>query len=78
MISKAVFPIAGVARWRKVAHDPMNCLSELRPIIDKPIVQFAIEEARAAGIQEFIFVTCDEKAAIESHLSSATKSPYNR
>lgn len=71
-ISKAVFPVAGVARWRKSStYDPMASLSELRPIVDKPIVQFAIEEARAAGIQEFIFVTCDEKAAIENHLVNA-------
>ena len=70
-VRKALFPVAGVAGSRANMCDPLARFSELRPIVDKPIIQFAIEEARAAGVEEFIFVTCDEKLALESHLTDA-------
>lgn len=70
-VLKAVFPVAGVGDGRVGINDPMGRLSELRPIVDRPIIQFAIEEARAAGIEEFIFVTCSEKAEFESHVAEA-------
>lgn len=66
----------GVAGSRANTCDPLARFSELRPIVDRPIIQFAIEEARAAGVEEFIFVTCDEKFALESHLTDAW--PLNR
>ncbi|MDX1541547.1 MAG: phosphoadenylyl-sulfate reductase, partial [Geminicoccaceae bacterium] len=75
-VRRALFPVAGVARFRAHPQDPLARFSELRPIVDKPIIQFAIEEARAAGVEEFIFVTCDEKSALESHLADAW--PSNR
>ena len=75
-VRKALFPVAGVAGSRANSCDPLARFSELRPIVDKPIIQFAIEEARAAGVEEFIFVTCDEKFALESHLTDAW--PLNR
>ena len=70
-VRKALFPVAGVAGSRANPCDPLARFSELRPIVDKPIIQFAIEEARAAGVEEFIFVTCDEKFALERHLTDA-------
>ena len=75
-VRKALFPVAGVVGSRANTCDPLARFSELRPIVDKPIIQFAIEEARAAGVEDFIFVTCDEKFALESHLSDAW--PLNR
>lgn len=75
-VRRALFPVAGVARSRANPRDPLARFSELRPIVDKPIIQFAIDEARAAGVEEFIFVTCDEKFALESHLTDAW--PLNR
>jgi phosphoadenosine phosphosulfate reductase len=75
-VRKALFPVAGVADTRARTCDPLARFSELRPIVDKPIIQFAIEEARTAGVEEFIFVTCDEKSALESHLTDAW--PLNR
>lgn len=75
-VRRALFPVAGAARSRANPRDPLARFSELRPIVDKPIIQFAIEEARAAGVEEFIFVTCDEKFALESHLTDAW--PLNR
>lgn len=68
-ITKAVFPVAALGNWRSASRDPLARLSELRPIVDKPIIQFAIDEARAAGIEELIFVTCSEKAELENHLT---------
>jgi phosphoadenosine phosphosulfate reductase len=75
-VRRALFPVAGVAGSRANTYDPLARFSELRPIVDKPIIQFAIEDARAAGVEEFIFVTCDEKFALESHLTDAW--PLNR
>jgi phosphoadenosine phosphosulfate reductase len=75
-VRRALFPVAGVARSRSHPYDPLARFSELRPIVDKPIIQFAIEEARAAGVEEFVFVTCDEKHALESHLTDVW--PSNR
>src|SRR3546814_20921125 len=40
---------------------------EMLPVVDKPLIQYAVEEARAAGIEEFIFVTGRGKQAIEDH-----------
>ena len=40
---------------------------EMLPVVDKPLIQYAVEEAQAAGIEEFIFVTGRSKTAIEDH-----------
>ena len=55
MIRKAVFPVAGLGTRMLPATKAMP--KEMLPVVDKPIIQYAFEEARAAGIEHFIFVT---------------------
>ena len=64
-ITKAVFPVAGLGTRFLPATKAMP--KELLPIIDKPIIQYAVEEAIAAGITDMIFVTGRTKRAIEDH-----------
>jgi UTP--glucose-1-phosphate uridylyltransferase len=64
-ITKAVFPVAGLGTRFLPATKAMP--KELLPIIEKPIIQYAVEEAIAAGITELIFVTGRTKRAIEDH-----------
>lgn len=64
-IRKAVLPVAGLGtRFLPVTK---SVPKEMLPIIDKPLIQYAIEEAIEAGINEFIFVTHPEKTAIEDY-----------
>lgn len=67
-ITKAVFPVAGLGTRFLPATKAMP--KELLPIIDKPIVQFAVEEAIAAGITELIFVTGRNKRAVGDHFDA--------
>lgn len=64
-IRKAVFPVGGLGTRFLPATKAMP--KEMLPVVDKPLIQYALEEARAAGIEEFIFVTGRGKAAIEDH-----------
>ncbi len=64
-IDKAVFPVAGFGTRFLPATKATP--KEMLPIIDKPIIQYAVEEALEAGINEFIFVTHHAKRAIEDH-----------
>ena len=64
-INKAVFPVAGFGTRFLPATKAMP--KELLPIVDKPLIQYAAEEAVAAGIQTMIFVTGHNKRAIEDH-----------
>ena len=64
-ISKAVFPVAGFGTRFLPATKAMP--KELMPIVDKPLIQYAAEEAIAAGIETLIFVTGRHKRAIEDH-----------
>ena len=64
-IRKAVFPVAGLGTRFLPATKAMP--KELLPIIDKPIIQYAVEEAISAGIDTLIFVTGKNKRAIEDH-----------
>jgi len=64
-VTKAVFPVAGLGTRFLPATKAMP--KELLPIIDKPIIQYAVEEAIAAGIKDLIFVTGRTKRAIEDH-----------
>ncbi len=64
-IRKAVFPVAGLGT-RFLPATKANP-KEMLPIVDKPLIQYAVEEAIAAGIQELIFVTSSSKRAIEDH-----------
>lgn len=67
-IRKAVFPVAGLGTRFLPATKAMP--KELLPIIDKPIIQYAVEEAIAAGITDLIFVTGRTKRAIEDHFDA--------
>ncbi len=67
-ITKAVFPVAGLGTRFLPATKAMP--KELLPIIDKPIVQYAVEEAIAAGITELIFVTGRNKRAVGDHFDA--------
>lgn len=64
-IRKAVFPVAGLGTRFLPATKAMP--KELLPIIDKPVIQFAVEEAIEAGITDLIFITGRTKRAIEDH-----------
>ena len=64
-IRKAVFPVAGFGTRFLPATKAMP--KELLPIIDKPLIQFAVEEAISAGLDTLIFVTGKNKRAIEDH-----------
>lgn len=64
-ITKAVFPVAGMGtRFLPVTKATPK---EMLPIVDKPLIQYAAEEAVAAGVRELIFVTSSSKRAIEDH-----------
>ena len=67
-IRKAVFPVAGFGTRFLPATKAMP--KELMPIVDKPLIQYAVEEAIAAGIDTLIFVTGRHKRAIEDHFDS--------
>ncbi|MGI9491236.1 MAG: UTP--glucose-1-phosphate uridylyltransferase GalU [Geminicoccaceae bacterium] len=62
---KAVFPVAGLGTRMLPATKAIP--KEMLPVVDKPIIQYALEEARAAGIEHFIFVTGRGKSSIEDH-----------
>jgi UTP--glucose-1-phosphate uridylyltransferase len=64
-VRKAVFPVAGLGTRFLPATKAMP--KEMLPVVDKPLIQYAVEEAQAAGIEEFIFVTGRSKTAIEDH-----------
>lgn len=64
-VRKAVFPVAGMGT-RFLPATKANP-KEMLPIVDKPLIQYAVEEAAAAGIEELIFVTSSAKRAIEDH-----------
>jgi UTP--glucose-1-phosphate uridylyltransferase len=64
-VKKAVFPVAGMGT-RFLPATKANP-KEMLPIVDKPLIQYAVEEAVAAGIDELIFVTSSAKRAIEDH-----------
>lgn len=64
-IRTAVFPVGGLGTRFLPATKAMP--KEMLPVVDKPLIQYAVEEAQAAGIDEFIFVTGRGKQAIEDH-----------
>ncbi|MBS4096571.1 MAG: UTP--glucose-1-phosphate uridylyltransferase GalU [Sulfuricella sp.] len=68
-ITKAVFPVAGLGTRFLPATKASP--KEMLPIVDKPLIQYAVEEAIAAGITELIFVTGRSKRAIEDHFDKA-------
>ena len=64
-VRKAVFPVAGLGSRFLPATKAMP--KELLPIVDKPLIQYAVEEAILAGIDTLIFITGRNKRAIEDH-----------
>ncbi len=68
-ITKAVFPVAGLGTRFLPATKAMP--KEMLPIVDKPLIQYAVEEAIAAGATELIFITGKHKRAIEDHFDKA-------
>ncbi|MGH8684581.1 MAG: UTP--glucose-1-phosphate uridylyltransferase GalU [Nitrosospira sp.] len=68
-ITKAVFPVAGMGTRFLPATKASP--KEMMPIVDKPLIQYAVEEAIAAGITEMIFITGRNKRAIEDHFDKA-------
>ena len=73
-IRKAVFPVAGMGT-RFLPATKANP-KEMLPIVDKPLIQYAVEEAIAAGITELIFVTSASKRAIEDHFDKNFELEY--
>lgn len=69
MISKAVFPVAGLGTRFLPATKASP--KEMLTVVDKPLIQYAVEEAVAAGIKELIFVTSSAKRAIEDHFDKS-------
>lgn len=67
-VRKAVFPVAGLGTRFLPATKAMP--KEMLPIVDKPLIQYAVEEAIAAGVTELIFITGRNKRAIEDHFDS--------
>jgi UTP--glucose-1-phosphate uridylyltransferase len=64
-VRKAIFPVGGLGTRFLPATKAMP--KEMLPVVDKPLIQYALEEAQAAGIEEFVFVTGRGKGAIEDH-----------
>ncbi|MDB6096655.1 MAG: galU [Francisellaceae bacterium] len=67
-IKKAIFPVAGLGSRFLPATKATP--KEMMPIVDKPLIQYAVEEAIAAGINQLIFVTSNTKRAIEDHFDT--------
>jgi UTP--glucose-1-phosphate uridylyltransferase len=64
-VRKAIFPVGGLGTRFLPATKSLP--KEMLPIVDKPLIEYAVDEALAAGIEEFIFVTGRGKSAIENH-----------
>ena len=69
LIKTAVFPVAGLGTRFLPATKAQP--KEMMPIVDKPLIQYAVEEAYAAGIRHMVFVTGRNKRAIEDHFDTA-------
>ena len=67
-IRKAIFPVAGLGTRFLPATKAQP--KEMLPVVDKPLIQYAVEEALAAGAQRLVFVTGAAKRAIEDHFDS--------
>ncbi len=68
-VTKAVFPVAGFGT--RFLPATKSVPKEILPLVDRPLIQYAIDEARAAGITEFIFVTSRGKSALEDYFDGA-------
>ncbi|MES2564474.1 MAG: UTP--glucose-1-phosphate uridylyltransferase GalU [Pseudomonadota bacterium] len=70
-VCKAVFPVAGMGT--RFLPATKASAKEMMPVVDKPLIQYAVEEAVAAGMTEMIFITGRGKRAIEDHFDKATE-----
>jgi UTP--glucose-1-phosphate uridylyltransferase len=70
-VRKAVFPVAGLGT--RVLPAVKAVPKEMLPVVDRPLIEHAVEEARAAGIEEFVFVTARGKDALEDHFDRAAE-----
>ena len=68
-VRTAVFPVAGMGT--RFLPATKSIPKEMLPLVDRPLIQYAIDEARAAGIKEFIFVTARGKSALEDYFDGA-------
>lgn len=68
-VTKAIFPVAGMGT--RFLPATKSIPKEIMSLVDRPLIQYAIDEARAAGIEEFIFVTSRGKGALEDYFDSA-------
>lgn len=68
-VTKAVFPVAGLGT--RFLPATKSVPKEIMTLVDRPLVQYAIDEARAAGIKEFIFVTSRGKSALEDYFDES-------
>ena len=68
-VTKAIFPVAGLGT--RFLPATKSIPKEIMTLVDRPLIQYAIDEARAAGITEFIFVTARGKSALEDYFDSA-------
>src|SRR5215470_9590687 len=64
-VRKAIIPAAGLGT--RFLPATKSIPKEMLPLVDKPLIQYAVEEARAAGIEEFVFVTSRGKTVMEDH-----------
>ena len=75
MIKKAVLPAAGLGTRFLPASKATP--KEMLPIIDKPLIQYAVEEAVNVGIDEIIFITSPDKYSIKKHFDNNIELEYN-
>ena len=68
-VRKAVFPVAGMGTRFLPATKASP--KEMMPVVDKPLIQYAVEEALEAGLTELVFITGRSKRAIEDHFDKA-------
>ncbi len=68
-VTKAIFPVAGLGT--RFLPATKSIPKEIMTLVDRPLIQYAIDEARAAGIKEFIFVTSRGKSALEDYFDDA-------
>ena len=68
-VTKAIFPVAGLGT--RFLPATKSIPKEIMTLVDRPLIQYAIDEARAAGIKEFIFVTSRGKGALEDYFDNS-------
>ena len=70
LIKKVVIPVAGLGT--RFLPATKSTPKEMLPVVDKPLIQYAVEEASKAGIKEFIFITHHSKSSIKKHFEDGS------